>query len=296
MKTYTNEEMEAAREAGKRELFLKMQAANEAARYADVRARHAERVKRAKEDYPVASYIEGLGRVEKITEGCGTQRGWVLVHFAGAEKGIEPRDIRAVIAARIAEKRVREAYDAIKYPKTAHGGVTLPGTYDEAIDQLLTRLELKNIWGLQEWDENNIDSFSESYNYAYKEAIKDGYTDAEAEEKGQEAEGEARSDEYKKYKDALEEVINRALSYAGIELLPAEKNGTYRIAPVETWKEAADKMAEVITGYGTFQYNSGKELKDGGPYATYAEAVLAHLHWLKHGPEIYGDRRLEIRN
>ena len=115
-----------------------------------------------------------------------------------------------------------------------------------------------------------------------------GYTDEEAEEKGHEAEGEAQDDDYKEYKGKVLRCLNYVLHYGDIELIEGKK-GKYYLAPLTSWEHSAEKVAEVITGYGTFEYPSGKSLKDTGPYSTYSKAVIQHLHWLKHGPEIYGD-------
>ncbi|MFH1247934.1 MAG: hypothetical protein V1490_02130, partial [Candidatus Omnitrophota bacterium] len=135
----------------------------------------------------------------------------------------------------------------------------------------------------------NLDGWGDVFDYAQKQAIEEGYTDQEAEEKGNAARDEAARDDLKEYRGKMVQMINYLLKYADLEL-EESKNYKFFLVPLTSWQHSADKMAKVISGYGTFEYNSGKELKEVGPYKTYAEAIISHLHWLKHGPEIYGDR------
>ncbi len=131
-----------------------------------------------------------------------------------------------------------------------------------------------------------MDYPGETYSYAMKQAIEDGYTDDEAEEKAQEAEQEEQDDEFKKYMEAILRTINYLLHFHDIEL--ETKNKRYYLT-VKSWEEVSGRVAATITGYGMFEFNSGKELKDGLPCRTYCEATIQHLHWLKHYPEVYGD-------
>ena len=280
------EQAEDARQAGKRDLCLKLkrQAADEA--LAAKLAVHAERVKAAGVEYPAGKYIPEAGAsVVSVEDGHGTQSGWVSIKLSNG-KTMTPAEIKRKIWEANEAKRVNAHFAGLKCP--ASGRVYI-GEYDEALDDLIKYMALDRITGLVEMSGLCADTFFESYKYAYDQAIADGQTDDKAVEAGQEAEQEAQDEDYREYKKKVICALNRVLQYAELELVEGDK-GRYYIAPAKDWHASADKMAEVISGYGTFDYKSGRELKDIGSYSTYSRAVIEHLHWLKHGPEIYGDR------
>ena len=142
------ERMEAARVAGDRKEFLRLKEEAEKARYSAIQERHKAQVAKAKEEFPVGEYIDGVGRIEAITDGCGTQSGWIAVKIAGQERTVTPAEIRAKIAARTNRQRVNAEYRGIKYTATAHGAVYIPGEYNDAIDNLLTYMDMGNIRSL----------------------------------------------------------------------------------------------------------------------------------------------------
>ena len=283
------EQAEEARLVGKRKLCLKLKNKAEEQVYNELQAKHRAKVEAVKKEFPVDTYIQVINsKVVKIEDGCGTNSGWINITLSGSDKSYTPQELRSKIVKAKNNIRVNAYFDSLRYPKA---GPIYIGQYNEAIDDLLDKMSMDRIWGLTEWDEENIDSFSELYSYEYKQAIDEGFTDEEAEEKGREAEDEARHEAYEEYQKKVFQAINYLLRYADLELVKGKKY-KYYIAPIKgtSWEGAASKMAEVISGYGTFQYNNGQELKDVGPYKTYSKAVMVHLHWLKHGPEIYGDK------
>lgn len=285
MKTLS-ERAEEARLSGNRELCLKLKAQEEAEEQKALQDRHKKEVETVKRDFPIGTYIKSIGTIEAITDGCGTQRGWISIKMMGSDRTYTPQELRQKINKAQKHIRIAEYFGKLKCP--ASGRVYI-GDYEEAFGKLIAYMEMDRIWTMEEWDDNNVDSFWEIGDYARKKAIDEGYTDEEAETRGQDAEDEARNEAYTEYKDKVIESINCLLHYADLELEEG-KNGKYYIKPLKNWIESANKMAEVITGYGTFEYRSGKELKEVGPYKTYSKAVIEHLHWLKHGPEIYGGR------
>ena len=281
------EQAEEARQAGDRPRFQELTRQAEKERYNALQARHAAELERIKKEFPIGEIVPVINnRVTDIKDGCGTQRGWINIYFGG-EKGYTPHEIRAKIAKVKEERRVTTKFAALKFSDRAKKGVCI-GEYDEALDDLKTAMCLDRVYGLQEADELYFDCDSGAYSYAYDEAIADGFTDEEAEEKGREAEDEERGEEYRKHKDRFVSCLNYVLRFADLEL--EEDKYKWYIRPQTSWKHSAAKMAEVITGYGTFEFNSALALKEGLPADTYAEAVIVHIHWLKYGPEIYGGR------
>jgi len=276
------EQAEAARIAGNREYFLRLVKHAEQLRQDEIQAEHARRVNEALKAWPVGSVILG-STVTKHENGCGTESGWINVYLSNG-KHYTPAEIGTKLRERKDSARVSDAYNKIRF--VSSGRVKLPGEYEEAIDDLITYMGLDRLTKISDcdcWD------YPEAYTYARDEAVKDGYTDEEAEEKGREASDDARDQDIKEYKGKLLASISHVLHYADL-VLTEGKGSRYFIEPGASWTVSADKMAEVITGYGMFEYKSGRDLKDSGPYGTYCEAVIQHLHWLKHGPEIYGDR------
>jgi hypothetical protein len=281
------EQAEEARQAGDRPRFQELTRQAEKERYDALQARHAAEVERVKKEFPIGEIVPVINnRVTDIKDGCGTQRGWINIYFGG-EKGYTPQEVRAKIAKSKEEKRVTAKYAALKFSDRAKKGVCI-GEYNEALDDLKTAMCLDRVYSLQEADEQFFDYDSGAYSYAYDQAIADGFKDEEAEEKAQEAADEERDEEYRKYKNRFVSCLEYVLRYADLELI--EDKHKWYIRPATSWKHSAAKMAEVITGYGTFEFNSALELKEGLPAKTYAEAVIVHIHWLKHGPEVYGDR------
>jgi len=279
------EQAEEARQAGQRDKYLELVRRAEQEEYNALQARHRAEVDEIKTEYPVGKYIPELhATITEIKDGCGTKSGWIEIYL-GPDKRISPQELRRKIAEAHAATAVDEYFRKLKTPVS---GRLYLGAYDETLNKLITYMDLDRIWTLEDWNDNNIGSFSETYSYAQTQAIKDGYTDAEAEEKGQEAEGEAMSEAYREYKGQIIRVLNYLFNFVDLEIEETKK-GWY-IVPLKGWHEAANKTAEIITGYGIFEYNTGKELKEVGPYKTYSQAVLNHLHWLKHAPEVYGSR------
>ena len=278
---------EEARQRGDRKEFLRLTQLAEDQRYNELQANHKKQVEAAKKEFPVGMYIPELRTsVEAITDGCGTQSGWIAFKLSGREKTMDLNDIKREISKAKRSASITEYFLGLKCPKT---GQMYIGQYDEILDSLKTYMEMDKIWTLEECQDNNLDGGYDTFDYVRKQAIEEGYTDQEAEDKGNKARDKAADEDFQEYRGKYIQMINYLLKYADLEL-EEDKKSKFYLVPLTSWLHSADKMAEVISGYGTFEYASGKELKDVGPYKTYSQAVIDHLHWLKHGPEIYGDR------
>jgi hypothetical protein len=99
------QQMEDARQAGKRELFLKLKAQEADEQQKEVQARHRAQVEAAKKDFPIGSVVMGR-TVEKIEDGCGTERGWVSISLAGETKKYTPAELRQELYKRKEHARV----------------------------------------------------------------------------------------------------------------------------------------------------------------------------------------------
>jgi len=278
---------EKERCAGHRQKFLTLQKEIEVKKQEEVLAKHKAYLEQVKKEFKIGSYIPELqGTVKEIKDGCGTQRGWIEVYLSGREKALSPSDIHKKIAETKALKESNERFNKIKLSDSKKA-IRIGENYPETLDDLVRVmcLDLPDSETIFDW---NLDSFSETYSYALKQAKEEGYTDEESEEKAQEAEAEARDEDFDKYQESIIRTLNYLLNLHGLRL--EEKKGYYYISlAVKSWHEVADKVASTISGYGTFEYESGKQLKEIGPYKSYCEAVCKHIHWLKYYPEVYGN-------
>ena len=148
-------------------------------------------------------------------------------------------------------------------------------------------------------DEMNLDYYAECAD-ARREFL-DEHTDAteeEIEESGFEAERAAQDDVYRKWHGGILRAAESLFEAHGLELeacvLPksAPSNALpyeFRIVPLTTWQDAAEKIRETVNGMGPFWFSSVAEFiatTDG----TARRTVLSHLGWIKHYPVVYGTR------
>ena len=101
---------------------------------------------------------------------------------------------------------------------------------------------------------------------------------------------------FRNYHDALTGAADSAFEDIGLVLVPTGRGSktrtppTYKVAPVTSWKDAAQKVLRVINGVGYFTYDNLKEFLDSGPY-TAREAVLSNLTTARKYADVYGTRR-----
>ena len=143
--------------------------------------------------------------------------------------------------------------------------------------------------------EHNVDYIGEAGFAARKEALEEGATEEDAEEaemKGQQA---AQDEIYHSYRRALESTVETLLEKHNLQLQSYGKYAQYKILPADgkTWTDAAAEIMSTIHGVGSFEFASLKEFKDSGPYASYKEAVLKHLGWIKRWPDVYGGTSIQ---
>ncbi len=275
---------EELRQSGKREECLKIKTQIEELKQKELLSRHNEELERVKKKFN--GYIEELHTsVKEIKDGCGTQRGWISIYLDGYKDSLSPQELRRKIRESKEEKESRKRFDEIKTTDRMKSVVIGEG-YTETIIDLLRVMELDRVPIIEDMFE--CGDYHESYEYAYKQAVEDGYSDAEAEQKAMDAESEAVREENDKYINAVQKTINYLFKLHGLHL--EVNKGMYVITLVDkSWKEVCQKVAETISGYGTFYYEDAKALKEVGPYTSYSQAVFNHLHWLKHCPEVFGN-------
>lgn len=158
--------------------------------------------------------------------------------------------------------------------------------------------DIAKLLGIPEFD---TETSGDTYSYAFRQAEEEGATQEEAEQFAQKAEEEEEAEAYRSYTNAVMSVANDLFGKHGLDLVLA-KNGSYAVAPTESWEKAANDIRETINGVGYFHFNTLKEFLDSGPW-TARQAVLEHLHWIKDYPRVYGegtatsmfDRRLRNR-
>lgn len=95
-----------------------------------------------------------------------------------------------------------------------------------------------------------------------------------------------RDEAWQNYTNALESVFEELLEHHGLTLQKHKGEWLFRVVPKKDWKDAATEIAKTVNGVGFFYFRSIRDFLDSGPYTPRA-AVLTHLHWVKHWPDVY---------
>lgn len=157
------------------------------------------------------------------------------------------------------------------------------------IDDLAKMFELPSYESIEEY---NLDYISETWSAAYKEAKEQGASEQEAERAAEEAQEEATIDLYRAWHRAVLSAVEPLFRDHGLALTPRggreRLSYEFKVTPLTSWKDAADRIRETINGVGYFYFKDLDEFLDSGPY-TARQAVLAHLGWIASAPEVYGE-------
>lgn len=167
------------------------------------------------------------------------------------------------------------------------------------IDQIAESL------GLPSWEsinENNCDFLFDAGVAARGSFLEDNPDASEMDQEQAAADGEyaAEAELFRSWHDAVMAVAESLYGEHGLELHPVKftrkvPEGTrpyeYRVVPKVSWLDAADHIRNTIEGDGFLGYyiNGLRGFLSSGPY-TARSAVLAHLHWIKKYPEVYGSK------
>jgi hypothetical protein len=168
------------------------------------------------------------------------------------------------------------------------------------LDRLANRFSLDDLAELYDLpsqnalDELNWEYVADAGSAAYDEVLRESRrAERRAEKARVEAETAAQRELFLKWRGAVEAAVASVLEAHDLELIaPAKRMATepYRIEPQRSWREAADRVRETISGVGYFSFDSLREFLDSGPY-TAREAVLTHLRSMGDYGEVYGTAR-----
>jgi len=275
---------EVARQEGRRKDFLALKKGIEELKEKEVKDRHNTHLEMVKKEFGVGTYIPEIGAsVKKIEDGCGTQRGWVHIYIS-EEKYLEYGELKRKIRKAIESKAASDFFNKLKFSNKSQR-IFIGAPYCDILDIIVKNMGL-DLPTSEESDEYSMDWLWEVKNNAEKQAKEDGYSDEESEKIGEQAENEEGNSLFEKYRSAVENTINYLLDFHDLELIRNKKG--YYIETTSTWEKSCGKIAVTISGVGMFEYNSAKELKEVGPYKSYAEACISHIHWVKDYPRVYG--------
>jgi hypothetical protein len=278
---------ETARQAGKRDVFLKLKEKIRDIQEQEVQDSHNAYFKRISEEFPVGMYIKAINAtVKELKHGCGTQRGWIEIYISNHGKALSPHDLRKKIQVAENCKKANIQFDKLKFSDRSKS-IFLGKKNFDTLDMLIRVMSL-DIDTIEDFEENGWDYLSEIRSNAIKQAVENGHSDEVAELKGDEAEQEEMHDNSEKYLSAVIRTLNYLLNFHHVELDVLDK-GYYLTFKGLSWKQTAQQVAETISGHGMFYYEDAQALKDVGPYKTFCEAALTHLHWFKHYPSVYGN-------
>jgi hypothetical protein len=157
--------------------------------------------------------------------------------------------------------------------------------------------DIAQMLDIPDWDK--IEDMNQEYIWESRASSARKTSDDDFDERRMKAEQEVSDELYQRWYNAVESAANSLFNEHKLELVEKSKKfkgGAEKFFEVEPlshsaqgWKEAAQEIVNTINGVGMFEFNSVKEFIDSGPYGSAKNAVLHHLHWIKHWPEVYGD-------
>lgn len=161
--------------------------------------------------------------------------------------------------------------------------------------------DLASLLGIQTWndiEDKNPDAWTDIYSHVHHQSLRESdeagieTVEAEriAEEKALEAESEARSEDYRKWENALRRVAETYANHHGMTLIQVRKKWErFEFRPVKSWDDAANAIRTTINGVGYFGFDSLKEFRDSIPVRSSKQVTLGHLHWMKDYGDVYGE-------
>lgn len=152
------------------------------------------------------------------------------------------------------------------------------------VEDLARLLDLPSLDDILELNQEYLFSY---YQHGLEEARAEGLALEDAEEQAEEAQWEGEKELLEQWSSALEAAAASVFEPHGLEVEDRGK-GVYRLVPEKGWKDVAAHLVNTINGVGMFYYEDAKDLKDVGPYKSYKEAVLSHLHWMTRYSDVYG--------
>lgn len=281
------EHAETERCAGHRDKFLELQKQIEIEEQKKVLDAHTKQYESIAKEFSVGTYIPELrATIKEIKHGCGTVRGWINIYLSSKEKPYEYWELKKAIREARDAQEASAYFSSLKFSDKKNS-LCIGDSAIDTLEKLIKVMDL-DLPTQEELDDWNINYYCEIMDDVRKHAIGDGYTDDEAEEMALKAEEDEMDRVYNQHKNAIEHTLNYLLNFHHLEVVEIGEKYYLNLLPGFSWKQACSQTAITISGYGMFQYNSADELKDGGPYKTYCEAVIEHIHWMKHYPEVYG--------
>lgn len=165
------------------------------------------------------------------------------------------------------------------------------------IDQLARMFDLPSIDDLTEsnqdyiWQCGSEEAKSAELELArYEPDLDPTVVEQRVEDSRYKAEQEASDEIFNKWHTGVMSAANELFDPHGLGLTPKGDSPypwEFIVEPFKSWRDAAEHLRQTVNGYGMFVFDSLKEFLDSGPY-TPKEAVLGHLHWIRHYPEVYG--------
>lgn len=169
------------------------------------------------------------------------------------------------------------------------------------VQDTFTLDEIAKLLGVTTWEkmeEMNPDAWGYQYSEAHRQAKAEGLSDEEAEEKALEAESQARDEDYRSWKNAMEHVAETFLGYHGMTMSPLKtKSYLYKITSAcanpltgePNWDEPAEKIMGTINGDGILGHIASlKDFKYMESTKSSRKIALEHLSWIARYADVYG--------
>jgi len=158
--------------------------------------------------------------------------------------------------------------------------------------------ELAKMFGLPEWEslrERNEEYIWSARAYAEKEAKKARRSESAVEKAGQKAGWDAENEVFRSWHNGVTTVAETYFGKHHLTLVPVStrRRGAlpykYRVEATDGWRKALREIIETINGVGMFYFKDAADILRSGPYKSDRDAVVNHLHWIAHWPEVYGE-------
>jgi len=155
----------------------------------------------------------------------------------------------------------------------------------------ITLDKLAKNFGLTAWDDLydlNMDYIATVGSDALTRAVNDGLDEDAAQEAADEAEALVAARLRMSYVSAVEAAADTYFEYHGLKLVPVHsKPSTYKVLPIKSWADAAERIRATINGDGMFFYESLRVFV-AQTAKNEREAALSHLHWMTSYAAVYG--------
>jgi hypothetical protein len=140
---------------------------------------------------------------------------------------------------------------------------------------------------------DRIRASSSAYDEVYASERASGRSEVDAEMAAENAEALEMQTAIRRYAGAIVQVAENLYQRHGLQIVrggSALRASDYKVVPIVSWEDAADKIRVTMNGVGIFHFDTLGDFLASGPY-TARQATLAHLRTIVDWPLVRQGRR-----